>query len=494
MPDILKRLLSGGWLVLLLMSAPLQGAPLDLVLLMDASASVARIDPEGHRLRLARALIDHLDRRDRAAVIAFDQDIYPLTPLLTLDRRDHRRRLLEALAELPAGGFYTDLPSALEAALVRLRGHPERARAIVLVSDGHIQLADEAQFADHTQYLLLELIPRIAKRKMRLFTVAPGPAANDSLLRMMAEDGRGLFLRLEGGRAAEGMARRILALAHRGGSPPLAKTPLEIPADTRVAIIEVRPQGERPVLRLYDPKGKQDTPTPARGDDGHLYLRLDLPRPGTWTLRHRKVDDIHLHLDPTANLQLQSGDPIQGAPLQFAAWIQDRHGPNPRLQRLPLRLFVTQPDGTRLELPLNDQGQHGDEIAADGIHGTLFVPTQAGAHLLHLESHLGPYPLINEASLEIHPPPAPEPPPPPAHPPEAAPADDHAPPDEADDPAAQEDEEAGGLGLVFWLSLLWILLMLGGGGAGLWWWLKKKKGAAKKGDAEDDEGVEIAED
>ncbi len=494
-PRLLTFLL---WLGLFLLAHSPVAAPLDLILLLDASASVARHDPHDQRRHLARALIDHLDRRDRAAVIAFADEIYPLTPLLPLNGRGHRARLREALTQVPEDGFYTDLPGALDEAALRLSGTPERAKAIVLISDGRIELADSDNTARHTQYLLFDLLPRLRKRKIRLFTVAPPQGANTSLLQLLAEDGRGLYLPLEAGRSADVLARRILALAHRGGIPPRQRHQIEIATGTQIAIVSARPKGD-PQLRVLAPDDKPRT-LPQERQGGRIYLRLDRPDPGTWTLDFRKgrLEGIQLFQDPTANLRLQSGEPLVGSQLVFNAWIQERNGAPPELKKLPLRLTITQPDGSTTELPLDDQGRLGDAIAGDGIYTTVFVPTQPGSYALDLESHLGPYPLTSHHSLEISEPP-PEPPPAAPIPPEHgdaevghpetnhSPATEHHGNEEPPPPPGEKD----GLGLIFWLSLLWFVLVLAGAGAGVWWWLKKKKGGSKKTASEDDGAVEI---
>ncbi len=488
-------------LLLWALAACVQAAPVDLVLLLDASASIARDDPGGQRLQLARALVNGLGKDDRATVIAFDETLYPLTPWLRAGDRGARRRLLEAIDLVPAGGFYSDIPGALEEAAARLHGRPERAKAIVLISDGRIALADEGAVARHTQYLMFDLVPRLAKRKVRLFTVDPGGRGNESLLRLLAEDGRGFFLTLETGRSVTGPARRILALAHRGGVPPRKTLTLEMPAGVQSAVISARPRG-KVVLELVTPSGKRLKPQPETAD-GRLYVHLERPDPGRWTVRYRHLEDIRLYADPTVNLQLQSGEPVVGGELHFAAWVQDHGGADDVLKALPLQLTLRQADGNTLQLPLNDRGEFGDLAPGDGIYGGLFTPTQPGPLALTVETRLGPYRLASEHVLEIQPAPEPVPehPPqaeaaghgetaheaPPEHPPEETP------PPEEDHP----EEEDGGLGLVFWLSLVWILLVLGGGGAGLWWWLKKKKGGKKKkeGDEEDgdDEAVDIEE-
>ena len=489
-------------LLLWALATCVQAAPVDLVLLMDASASIARDDPGGQRLRLARALIHGLGKDDRAIVIAFDEALYPLTPWLRAGDRGARRRLLEAIDLVPASGFYSDIPGALEEAAVRLRGHPERAKAIVLVSDGRIALADEDNVADHTQYLMFDLVPRLAKRKVRLFTVDPGGRGNESLLRLLAEDGRGLFFTLETGRSVNGPARRILALAHRGGTPPRKTLTLEMPAGVQSAVISARPKGKA-ILELVAPSGKRLKPQ-TENADGRLYVHLDRPDPGRWTVRYRHLEDIRLYADPTVNLQLQAGEPVVGSELHFAAWVQDHGGADDFLKALPLQLTLRQADGRTLQLPLNDRGEFGDLAPGDGIYGGLYTPTEPGHLALTVETHLGPYRLASEHILEIQPAPEPEHPDPPT--PEAAghgqeaahdaPAEhppEESPPLEEEHP---ENEEGGGLGLVFWLSLVWILLVLGGGGAGLWWWLKKKKGGKKKkSDDEDgdDEAVDIEE-
>ncbi len=464
-----------------------QAAPVDLVLLLDASASIARDDPGGQRLQLARVLVRGLGKNDRATIIAFDENLYSLTPWLRAGDRGARRRLLEAIDLVPASGFYSDIPGALEEAEARLRGHPERAKAIVLISDGRIALADEGAVARHTQYLMFELVPRLAKRKVRLFTVDPGGRGNENLLRLLAEDGRGLFFPLEAGRSVNGPARRILALAHRGGTPPRKALTLEMPAGVQSAVVSARPTG-KVVLELVAPGGKRLKPQTETAD-GRLYVHLERPDPGRWTVRYRHLEDIRLYADPTVNLQLQSGEAVVGGELHFAAWVQDHGGADDVLKALPLRLTLRQADGNTLQLPLNDRGEFGDLTPGDGIYGGLYTPTQPGPLELTVEARLGPYRLTSEHALEIQPAQEPALPPTPA-----TNAEGHDEPFPEDppppaEPPPPEDEEKSGLGLVFWLSLVWILLVLGGGVAGLWWWLQRKGGGKK----EKDEAVDIEE-
>jgi Ca-activated chloride channel family protein len=192
-------------------------AGLDLVLLIDASGSMASHD-EGTPSRLdlaAQVAKKFLAARphDRVALVAFAGKAAVLSPLTT----DHDT-LLDLARRLTAGslGRGTAIGDALAVALERLRPARAGARAIVLVTDG----LSNAGALDP-----LTAATGAGERGIPIDTVAVGTprpgrrgsAEDDILLRGIAERSGGHFVRAAD---AEGLHAAFAELSQLRPSPP----------------------------------------------------------------------------------------------------------------------------------------------------------------------------------------------------------------------------------------------------------------------------------
>lgn len=109
---------------------------IDLMLVLDISASMRALDVPPDRMTVARsAAADFLAQRtdDRVGVVLFAGVPYLLAPP-TLDRAPVIARLRGVEADRPGSG--TAIGDALAAALARLKDSPARSRAVVLLTDG----------------------------------------------------------------------------------------------------------------------------------------------------------------------------------------------------------------------------------------------------------------------------------------------------------------------------------------------------------------------
>lgn len=119
----------------------------ELMLAIDLSTSmlaeeVAQLRPRKNRLDAAKAVLaDFLKGRlgDRIGLIVFAARAYPAAPL-TLDHS----WLGETIAGLEPGTIEdgTALGEAILAALSRLRAHPDKDRAVILLSDGRANVGE----------------------------------------------------------------------------------------------------------------------------------------------------------------------------------------------------------------------------------------------------------------------------------------------------------------------------------------------------------------
>jgi Ca-activated chloride channel family protein len=175
----------------------------DLTMLVDASGSMA-----GAPLDAAKAVVDELlaslAEGDRFELLAFSDDVRPLTRGMVAANAGAVAAAREALHVLRAGGG-TEMSSAVEKALAPLRGDAQRQ--VVLITDGDVGF--EAK--------VTKAIRSGLPAGSRLHVVGVGAAPNRTLTRSVSRMGRGLEVLVGLGDDARAAAARLV----RGTAAPV---------------------------------------------------------------------------------------------------------------------------------------------------------------------------------------------------------------------------------------------------------------------------------
>lgn len=156
-------------------------SPLDLVILLDTSSSMA------DRLTLMRIMISdlmsQLQDQDRVKIIGFSDQVYQISDFTT-DRNALRKRMLR----VEANG-YTNLYGALWAGIKSLE-KVERRRAIILLTDGKQQLD---QHGAALQKTLDECLVMGRQEMTPVYALGMGMGSDPEVLSRIAEGTCGRF-------------------------------------------------------------------------------------------------------------------------------------------------------------------------------------------------------------------------------------------------------------------------------------------------------------
>jgi len=131
---------------------------IDMMLVMDTSASLRETDPDGYRTQAAVGLIERLSPKSdiRIGVIGFNDSADLLQPLT-----DNRYAVIQAIRDLKRRGG-TDLAEGIESAVEELNrnGREDSSRVIVLFTDGmsNERQAKEAAELAHTQGVAVQTL------------------------------------------------------------------------------------------------------------------------------------------------------------------------------------------------------------------------------------------------------------------------------------------------------------------------------------------------
>jgi hypothetical protein len=275
---------------------PLWGAeaalPLRTVLLFDTSGSMRMHDP--HRLSVAAAqLFMHLSRpEDAVGLVTFSDRAVPLVPLTPLRASGVKAQMHTLLQSLAFTGLTTDLVAALEAGLASFPPSPDNAYQdlVLFLTDGHLDLgrqrrAEEPAALAHIRQTLL---PQYRQRRIALSTIAFTAAADQALLREMAQATQGVFRFITSAATLHEAFRDLFILARQAESVPMTNNALHLDSSVEEAqLIFSKRHGQEPIglvtprqERLHAHTTRPDvawTTTPA-----YDLVQLAKPEPGVW--------------------------------------------------------------------------------------------------------------------------------------------------------------------------------------------------------------------
>jgi Ca-activated chloride channel family protein len=168
--------------------------PVDLAFVIDRSGSMA-----GRPIELAKQAVSHaagmLDRRDRAALVVYDDHIDVIHPLMPVDTRN-RNELRLGLAQVDARGS-TNLCDGWLTGCRELARHEtkaaasDRIRRSILLTDGLANVGERSPDA------IFRHATELRQRGISTTTLGMGEHFEESLLLGMAEAGGGNFVYLD---------------------------------------------------------------------------------------------------------------------------------------------------------------------------------------------------------------------------------------------------------------------------------------------------------
>lgn len=172
------------------------GAPLDLVLVLDNSGSMRKLDPSFLSREKAADFLDALPEEFNVGLILFDQTVRLTNPLAPATA-DHKAALRASLRSMDLRGQFTDSPAAVERAILELslRGRPQVPRTIVFASDGIVDTGSASLDRERADWLRDDLTREASAGKIRLLALAFTAGADLVMLNALAERTRGEMVR-----------------------------------------------------------------------------------------------------------------------------------------------------------------------------------------------------------------------------------------------------------------------------------------------------------
>jgi hypothetical protein len=479
-------------------------AGVDAVLIVDSSGSMKWTDPRRLRVPAAKIFLSLLGDQDRAGIISFSDNGYPVLGL-TPAGKANRPRLLAAVEKVSEKGAYTNLHAALAKGLDMLarEGDPQRRRMLVLMTDGKMDTGDWDRDRKLIETIRAELIEQARQAGVEVYTIAFTEASDMALMQEIAERTAALSRLASNDRELHEVFSQIFESAKQPDMLPIEGGRFMVDAAVEEMTIVASKATAEVKVSLETPDGRSiDAANAGSGvrwfkSEQFDMVTVEKPPAGDWRLVSSDNRGDRAYVVTNLGMDARVGEkPVYvDAPQTGEAWLHQNAEIIAKPEILGSTRFsvsVTPPEGETVEVQLADAGMDGDRAAGDGVYGNVLAFARPGQHKLRIVAQNPNFQREKTLIVEVVAPevaagqPAAEPAPEPAETP-AEEAADAAPAVEevirADEPA----EKKVNVGLLISLFVLLNLLVVAAIGGFIFWRRRKAaKARAAAAAAEDD--------
>ena len=300
----------------------------EIVFAFDSSGSMKFTDPAGDSIKAAEVFIRLMDRNDKLAVLSFAKGTKVIFPRTRLSGAKIKAKAVRSLKRLLRKGPYTNLEVALVDSLDQFSGLPELERALLLVTDGKIDLdlkadSQSTREKQSRKRILEDLTIECQSRGVAVYTIALGDGTDTDLLDGISRRTGGLSFKID--RANQGMGA-FLKIFNQVESPqraPVKNGRFHLDDSVREAVLVIENPDNPKTLLLESPSGgkfrwnRKTRQVLWRGKKAYGIATIRNPEKGDWVLSgvaDRKINallltDLKLHT-PMRNVSYFADEPI----------------------------------------------------------------------------------------------------------------------------------------------------------------------------------------
>ena len=373
-------------------------AAIDAVLLIDASGSMLKTDPQLLRYEGAKLFLQFLGKDDRLAIVTFADKAKVVS-----DLKEFSKESVEAVANniqaIKTEGEFTDLLEGIRAAEQALEASPrnDAERVIVLLSDGKMEPDPKVGMpSTRTSELVNQVLPDIKSKEIKIHSLAFSKEADKMLLSEISAATDGLsWYTTNSDEVHKSFANLFLAVK-RPQIVPMRSRAFTLDDDVDEATFYItRDEGAK--LTLLSPKNQEmtvekhpdwitwfagknfDVITMKEPDVGEWQVEGGLAAEGFATV----LTNLKLVTDWPVIIRVDDNNVVQ-------ARLYDGEKPValPEMSGVVQYGFQVMP--TDRVAPavaqdfLNDEGRDGDRIARDGIFSRYCPISEVGEYKLSI--------------------------------------------------------------------------------------------------------------
>ncbi len=348
------------------------GPSTEVVLLVDISGSMLKLDPKGlarEGSKMISDISDALNAPVKFNIIFYGENVRKIGE--GLNSQDAKRILTDSLMSVKVEK-YSDLRSALTFTKNLLKRRSERRQALVIIlTDGRIKENDIPPGEDLNNYLttLSSLASDFKDNNWNIFVFSSQDA--EKAIIDLANLSGGAYAKINdlseiSSRFMSMIEEKILRF--RVDVKP--KSLIELPVEegfAEIGVIVAYDPREKSILKIYDPDGKEVEGSRREGK-GYSIFTVSNPRPGIWKFEISKGATVLLSM-AIPKITYPTGEHPYTEPINVKLKLDPILPKHPDWKNFSAKIYVEYPSGKQEVYDLYDDGKNGDEEPNDGIFG-----------------------------------------------------------------------------------------------------------------------------
>ncbi|MEO0196028.1 MAG: VWA domain-containing protein [candidate division WOR-3 bacterium] len=348
------------------------GPSTEVVILIDVSGSMVKLDPEGlarEGSKMINDIADILQAPVKVNVIFYGEKSRVIA--LGLNPAEVKNILTDSLKAVKYEK-YSDLRSALVLAKDILKKRSDKRQAFVIIlTDGRIKEDDIPSGEDINNYLatLSSMASDFKDNNWNIFVFSTHEAVQSII--DLANFSGGAYEKLDNlselsSRFINLMEEKVLRFKVDVKPNSLIKLPVEEGVAEIGLVIGFNPK-ERHYLKIYDPYGKEVEGKRKEGK-GYIVVIVENPKPGVWKFEISKGATILLSM-AIPKIISPSWEHPYTEPINVKLKLEPILPKHPDWKNFNAKIYVEYPSGKQEVYDLYDDGKNGDENPWDGIFG-----------------------------------------------------------------------------------------------------------------------------
>ncbi len=381
------------WVVICLLAPSIaharSGSNVDVALVMDSSGSMKRTDPGSLRIPAAKLFISLLGSNDRAAVLSFSDQGYPIASLTPVSSETNKKTLLDATDRITSKGLQTNLYAAFQKGMQVLLDAREdgREQIIVLMSDGMMDVGDQEETGKLLDQLKSELSNELKKNNIKVYAIAFTDQSDRKLLEKLSKQTGGFYNLAMTDKDFHLVFTSIFESLKSPEMLPMEKNGFLVDGSIQEVTIVVSKESAATDIRIQDPNGHQYTGNQQYSgiswfvSDNFDMITVQKPVEGRWQILYSTGinNKAYIITDLTLETNFERLYAVFGENLDVQAWLE-KEGTiitdGEVLETTDVYIELNNPDGNISNLkPLN---------SGDGIFQKNIVPFKDGNYTLRV--------------------------------------------------------------------------------------------------------------
>ena len=449
--------------------------PLDAVVIMDSSGSMKKTDPQEMRKPAAKLFINLLGENDRLSVMSFSDNAYPITYLTQLNTEKAKDKSYKATDKVSSKGVYTNIYAAVARGIEILKESDalERDPIIVLMSDGKMDVGNQAQSDELRDKVKNELIPLLNQHKIKIYSIAFTDASVQTLLQEIADATDGRYALAASDDVLHKVFAKIFEQSKEPNLLPLTENEFVVDPSIREITIIANKKSDKSQIFLETPTGERISSTFKSEkikwfvSSSFDMITLSEPEEGAWKILFSDDDNkAYIVADIKLRTQFEYSTESYYPELNIKTWFEKEDevvAKSELLSSMDVILEIEHPDGQIEEQAIASANE-------EGFFLTIFKPGMDGIYAASIIAKSKTFQRQQIFSFRAVIPK--EPPPTPKPEPEPEPVTEPTPPEEPIEPPIEQEEDDLMQAVIIFLAANLVLAFIG---LNVFFFLKMKK-------------------